>query len=623
MIVLQPETPRWIREVERFIHIKSLLFVYGNILDLVSYPVEVKPGDIRWTESDLVGFFQRFLMDLNYDIVGVFDPLDGLVFASEAMEKHYTDFLNKEKQGSAWQRSKAKSGQGFANLEAVLQGIEVMLSNRQIACCFVFPWASRLLDAPDHLTTQERSIFTRLLKLSLVAKEVIQENQRWSNSLIFLCDKLNDLPPFLYLNNPRTRSIYLEKPHQQDRKRFFISNFRSFYGVSPKAFEVNQEQASLFSVLTEGLSYHEMMSLVGLSRREQIPVDKLQMLCDRFKYGITESAWDKIDVNRLKQAQGFIEQRIKGQVLAINRVLDIIKRAKIGLEASRGKSQRPKGVLFFAGPTGVGKTEMAKALASLLFGQEDRLIRFDMSEYASQNADQRLLGAPPGYLGYDEGGQLTNALKENPFSVLLFDEIEKADPSIFDKFLQILDDGRLTDGKGETVYFSESILIFTSNLGTVAVDEFGQRQSLVSPEMAYPQLQQNILQAIRDHFYSVLGRPEILNRFGDNFVVFDFIRPPVDQAIIDLLLRQLQRNLWDQYQLKLVMDGQVKQKLLSLAKPHLSFGGRGIRNMLDSQLINPLVAWLFDHSFEKNQTLVIQSMTETEMATQLDIKLLD
>src|SRR5690606_13759088 len=204
-------------------------------------------------------------------------------------------------------------------------------------------------------------------------------------------------------------------------------------------------------------------------------LSNVKRLSEMYKYGVTTNEWDKIQSSRLENAEEFICGRIKGQKAAVARVLDIIKRAKIGLSAGdSSKSNRPRGVLFFAGSTGVGKTEMAKALAALLFGQEERLLRFDMSEYAAPQSDQRLLGAPPGYVGYEEGGQLTNAVKKNPFSILLFDEIEKAHGSIFDKFLQILDDGRLTDGKGETIYFSECIIIFTSNLGTVTRSQGGE-----------------------------------------------------------------------------------------------------------------------------------------------------
>ncbi len=625
MIKIDENAPRWIRELERFIHIKSLLLVHGHILDLVSYPIlQKKSGNktnVYWAESDLPIFFQRFLTGLGYDIVGLVDPVEGLQFTSEEMEDQFSQ-IAKGKQytepksrtvppkktfttntGKVRSKSNKIGRDGLVDLAPIVNDISSVVQNREVPSAFVFHLSSRLIDSPDHLSQKERVMFTRMLKASLEAKEVIRDEQRWSNVIILVCDKINDLPVFLYLNNSRSRSIYLDNPNQQERIRFFQSIFRSFYeaGETPSS-----ELSANFGAFTEGFSYYEMMSLVGLSRREQIPVQNLQNLCERFKYGITESAWDKIDKTRLEQSSQFLYQRIKGQDHAVERVLTIIKRAKLGLAAGSAKmNQRPRGVLFFAGPTGVGKTEMAKGLAALLFGQEDRLVRFDMSEYASPHADQKLLGSPPGYVGYEEGGQLTNAIKQNPFSVLLFDEIEKAHPSIFDKFLQILDDGRLTDGKGETTYFSECIIIFTSNLGTVSKTDEG-KEVLVTPELAFTQVRNTILSSIRDHFNFTLGRPEILNRFGDNFIVFDFIRPPADEYIVALLLKQLQRNLFEEHRIELNIDSTAVETWVQLARANLAFGGRGIRNVIDATLVNPLAAWLFDHNISSDAKLTIQ-----------------
>ena len=209
--------------------------------------------------------------------------------------------------------------------------------------------------------------------------------------------------------------------------------------------------------------------------------------------------------------------------MAIRKAFDILVRSATGLTAAHAQSSatRPRGVLFFAGPTGVGKTELAKALTRLLFDDERFYIRFDMSEFSAEHAADRLIGAPPGYVGHDSGGELTNAARQRPFSLILFDEIEKAHPRILDKFLQLLDDGRLTDGQGETVYFTESVIVFTSNLGvysdTEESDGMGgmvrvRRPTVDRATVSYAEMAARIEAAIRQFFVLDLGRPELLNR---------------------------------------------------------------------------------------------------------------
>ncbi len=627
MILMTAETPRWIRELDRFIHLKSLLFVHGNVLDLVSYPVHASgSGRDYWTESNLNQFFQRYLIGLGYEVVGIFDPVDGLEFATPPMQKLYDELRHGrpsedtavQVRHSTQQAPEAPASPlrrppqpgALTDPEPLVQDMARVVSNRTVPCAFVFNFASRLLTSPEHLSQREQTLFTRTLKASQDSREVVRTDQSWNNVFIFICDKLNDLPVFLYLNNPRARAVHLDKPDSLDRARFLQANYSSFFSASDEP--PSQELSDNFSSLTEGFSYHEMLSLIGLSRRESLPIQQLRQLCDRFKYGISESEWDKLSAARLSKAESFIRARIKGQETAIQRVLEIIKRAKLGLAAgTQRRSQRPRGVLFFAGPTGVGKTELAKAMAELLFGQEERLVRFDMSEFSTPHADQKLLGAPPGYVGYEAGGKLTNAMKQQPFSVLLFDEIEKAHPSIFDKFLQILDDGRLTDSQGDTVYFSEAIIIFTSNLGAVSLDaETGKRQALVTAEMPYTQVKETMLEAIRDHFNYQLGRPEILNRFGENFVVFDFIRPPVAEQILDRLLAQLIAAIGEQQKITLKLQKNVRETLIKLAQAHLQHGGRGIRNLVDAALINPLATALFDNGVQAGQSVRIKQVID-------------
>lgn len=232
-------------------------------------------------------------------------------------------------------------------------------------------------------------------------------------------------------------------------------------------------------------------------------------------------------------------------------------------------------------------------------------IRFDMSEYGQPQSDQKLLGAPPGYVGYEAGGQLTNAVRNNPFSILLFDEIEKAHPSVMDKFLQILEDGRMTDGQGNTVYFSETIIIFTSNLGIYTMDQYGQRHANVTPDMTYDEVQRKVRQGIEEYFKLQLGRPEILNRIGENIVVFDFIREPVAEQILDSQISKITKNLSLEKNIELEISQSAHEALKQASIGNLANGGRGIGNIVESMLINPLSRFMFDNSVFSNSKITI------------------
>ena len=208
---------------------------------------------------------------------------------------------------------------------------------------------------------------------------------------------------------------------------------------------------------------------------------------------------------------------------------------------------------------------------------------------------------------------MTNAVKENPFSILLFDEIEKAHPSIFDKFLQILEDGRMTDGQGNTVYFSECIIIFTSNLGIYTRNEMGVREANVTPDMEYPEVQKKVRQAIEDYFKLELGRPEILNRIGENIVVFDFIRPEVAKQILDAQVTKIVKNLATEKGIELVITDKAKSVLVEKALSNLGNGGRGIGNIVESLLINPLARYLFDEEIKGNVRITINDIDAENM----------
>ena len=310
--------------------------------------------------------------------------------------------------------------------------------------------------------------------------------------------------------------------------------------------------------------------------------------------------------DRIADGEEMLERRVKGQAHAVRKSLDILIRSAMGLSGSQTSSRhgRPRGVLFFAGPTGVGKTELAKAITELLFGSEAAYHRFDMSEFSSENSESRLVGAPPGYVGHEDGGELVNAARSRPFSVFLFDEIEKAHPRILDKFLQIIDEGRLTDGRGETVHFSESLIIFTSNIGIFGSDKATNLNLNVLPSDSYSENEQKIVEAIQTYFRFKLQRPELINRIGQNIVVFEFIR--VNSAILILknMLKKVFAAVREEHGIKVRLSAQAMERIEELCTYDLFDGGRGIGNRLETVLVNPLARLLFQRAGQSRKLTI-------------------
>jgi ATP-dependent Clp protease ATP-binding subunit ClpC len=284
------------------------------------------------------------------------------------------------------------------------------------------------------------------------------------------------------------------------------------------------------------------------------------------------------EAEKLLDMEMRLHDRVVGQEAAIAALSDSIRRSRAGLKDPR----RPIGSFIFLGPTGVGKTELAKALAEFMFDDEDAMIRLDMSEFQERHTVSRMIGAPPGYVGYDEGGGLTEAVRRRPYRVILFDEIEKAHPDVFNTLLQILEDGRLTDGHGRTVDFRNTVLIMTSNLGTGELNRasFGFQTSRSQTASDRQRLESSVNRALRDSF-----RPEFLNRI-DEVIIFEPLTPTELREIVDLMTADLRERM---------LERDIQLEISDAARAALSeegydpaFGARPLRRVIQRQIENPL-----------------------------------
>ncbi|MEO0625060.1 MAG: AAA family ATPase [Pseudomonadota bacterium] len=596
---------RWLRDLLRFLPLRSQFVLSGNVRDLQA---DQSAAGIAPMPINLI--LSNALRERHYEVVIFYDPIRGFRVETPDPRHRALEVSFLETVGLT-----PADGIAAAGLELFRTTLARIVEQRERQAALVVDYGAMLANRTEALSRDEHLLFSQALITSHSAQPFAgSDGSSAYNSVIWLVERESDLPDWLVVDNPALRHIPIPRPDHMTRRAMAPVLLDSLPGGRDLAGEGREEALAAFADGTEGMLLTDMVAIAQLARTERVDPRDVGEAVRRYKVGIAEDPWARIDREKIRNGEAFVHRRVKGQTHAVTHVLDIVKRAVTGVGAPR-RGGRPRGVIFLAGPTGVGKTELAKTLTELLFGDASAYIRFDMSEFSAEHSDQRLIGAPPGYVGYDAGGELTNAIRERPFSVVLFDEIEKAHPRILDKFLQVLDDGVLTSGRGERVYFSEAFIVFTSNLGIYREDPgTGTRVPNVTQDDDHATIVSRVRNEIERHFKLVLNRPEILNRLGENVVVFDFIRQELAREIFDAMLDATLADLAENG-IGMTFPSDLRTKLFRICTADLTHGGRGIRNQLEAHFINPVARALFDMDTRPGAQLTVADILSDPVPT--------
>jgi ATP-dependent Clp protease ATP-binding subunit ClpB len=473
------------------------------------------------------------------------------------------------------------------------------LSNRYISSRFLPDKAIDLIDESaarlrieiDSMPTELDEIERRIMQLEIEKQALSKERDDASR------ERLNKLEK--ELSELKEKSKDMKK--QWKKEKDVIQEIRSIKENIEKAKldeSIYEREGNLGKVaeIRYGLIVNLKKELDETNKKLLLVQKEFKMLKEEVgEEDVAEvvSKWTGIPLSRLMKGEkeklvameDALKRRVVGQDEAIEMVSNTIRRARAGIQDIK----RPYGSFMFLGPTGVGKTELAKTLAEFLFDSEDSLIRIDMSEYMEKHSVSRLIGAPPGYVGFEEGGQLTEKIRRKPYSVILFDEIEKAHPEVFNIFLQILDDGRLTDGHGRAVDFRNTVIIMTSNIGSQQIQEYGGKD--------YQEAKKEVLALLKNSF-----RPEFLNRIDETIVFHNLSKDDISK-IIDLQLKILQERL-DEQRIVINIDKKVKN-LISEEGYDSVYGARPLKRAIQNLIQNPIALKILQGEFKEGETINI------------------
>ncbi|MEM9276610.1 MAG: AAA family ATPase, partial [Cyanobacteria bacterium P01_F01_bin.143] len=526
--------------------------------------VYVKQPTVEDTISILRGLKERYEVHHGVKITD-----SALVAAATLSDRYITERFLPDKAIDLVDEAAAKLKMEITSKPVELEAIDRRVMQLQMEQLSLEGESQR----PSTLTI-DRSSKERLLKIQTEIDELKGKQQELSSQWTSekeLLDEINSLKEEeekLRLQVEQAERAYdLEKAAQLKYGKLEVLQ-RSLETQETKLIELqSQETALLREEVTEGDIAEIVANWTG------VPVNRL-----------LES-----EKQKLLQLEGHLHHRVIGQEEAVAVVSAAIRRARAGMK----DPGRPIGSFLFMGPTGVGKTELARALAAFLFDSEDAMIRIDMSEYMEKHAVSRLVGAPPGYVGYEEGGQLSEAVRRRPYSVVLLDEVEKAHKDVFNILLQVLDDGRITDSQGRVVDFRNTIIVMTSNVGSEHILNISGND-----DTNYGEVEKRVTQALRKHF-----RPEFVNRI-DDLIIFHSLKREQLRDIVTIQIRRIE-NLLAEQKIAIKLSDEALDRIVEVGYDP-AFGARPLKRAIQRELENPIATKILDNSFSEGDKILVQ-----------------